>query len=161
MRPGPQQVAKRIRDELAEEKMVLSHVERDWHRFVESGDDAYLKAAAYDLHGFYGGLERIFETVATTIDGSVPGGESWHRDLLQQMGKELQGIRPAVFSEETVSLMDEFRRFRHRIRNIYSFNLVPERIKALVEKLPRVSGEINSSLHDFAQFLERVSNSGQ
>jgi hypothetical protein len=26
MRPGPQQVAKKIRDELAEVKMVLSHV---------------------------------------------------------------------------------------------------------------------------------------
>jgi hypothetical protein len=161
MRDGPQQVAKRIRDELAEEQMVLSHVERDWRKFVETGDDAYLKATAYDLHGFYGGLERIFETIATTIDGSVPGGERWHRDLLLQMGKEIQGIRPAIFSEETVRVTDEFRRFRHRIRNIYSFNLVPERIKALVEKLPRGSAEINSSLQDFAQFLERVSDPSQ
>jgi len=70
-------------------------------------------------------------------------------------------MRPALFSEETVSLMDEFRRFRHRIRNIYSFNLVPERIKALVEKLPRLSADANTSLQDFAQFLERLSNSGQ
>ena len=77
------------------------------------------------------------------------------------MGRELPGIRPALFSEETVGLMDEFRRFRHRIRNIYSFNLVPERIKALVEKLPRVSAEINTSLQDFAQFLDRISDPGQ
>ena len=161
MRPKPRQVAKKIRDELAEEKTVLIHVDRDWRKFVETGDDAYLKATAYDLHGFYGGLERIFEAVATAIDGSVPGGESWHRDLLQQMGRELPGIRPALFSEETVSLMDEFRRFRHRIRNIYFFNLIPERIKALVEKLPRLSAKANTSLQDFAQFLDRVSNSGQ
>ncbi len=161
MKSGPQQVAKRIRDELAEEKVVLAHVERDWLRFVETGDDAYLKATAYDLHGFYGGLERIFEAVATTIDGSGPGGESWHRDLLQQMGREIQGVRPALFSEEAVSIMDEFRRFRHRIRNIYSFNLVPERIKALVEKLPRLSDEVNTSLQDFAQFLDRVSDQSQ
>lgn len=127
MKSGPQQVAKRIRDELAEEKVVLAHVERDWLRFVETGDDAYLKATAYDLHGFYGGLERIFEAVATTIDGSGPGGESWHRDLLQQMGREM----------------------------------VPERIKALVEKLPRLSDEVNTSLQDFAQFLDRVSDQSQ
>src|SRR4030042_963163 len=112
MRARPQQVAKRIRDELDEVKMVLSHVERDWRKFIETGDDAYLKATAYDLHGFYGGLERIFEAVATTIDGSVPGGESWHRDLLHQMGRDIQGIRPALFSEETVNLVDEFRRLR-------------------------------------------------
>ena len=67
MRPGLQQVAKRIRDELAEEKTVLSHVNRDWRKFVETGDDAYLKATACDLHGFYGGLERIFGAVAGTI----------------------------------------------------------------------------------------------
>jgi len=136
MRPKPRQVAKKIRDELAEEKTVLIHVDRDWRKFVETGDDAYLKATAYDLHGFYGGLERIFEAVATAIDGSVPGGESWHRDLLQQMGRELPGIRPALFSEETVSLMDEFRRFRHRIRNIYSFNLVPRTNKGACRKTP-------------------------
>jgi len=65
MRPKPRQVAKKIRDELAEEKTVLIHVDRDWRKFVETGDDAYLKATAYDLHGFYGGLERIFEAVAT------------------------------------------------------------------------------------------------
>jgi len=161
MRAGPQLVAKKIRDQLAEEKVVLSHVERDWRKFVETGDDAYLKATAYDLHGFYGGLERILEAVAAAIDGSVPGGESWHRDLLQQMGRELKGIRPALFSEETVNHMEEFRRFRHRIRNVYSFNLIPERIKALVEKLPSVSAEINTSLEDFAQFLERVSDPPQ
>jgi hypothetical protein len=56
MRPGLQRVAKRIRDELAEENMILSHVERDWRKFVETEDDAYLKATAYDLHGFYGDL---------------------------------------------------------------------------------------------------------
>ena len=55
MRAGPQQISKRIRDELAEVRMVLSHVERDWRKFVETGDDAYLKATAYDLHGFYDG----------------------------------------------------------------------------------------------------------
>ena len=42
-----------------------------------------------------------------------------------------------------------------------SFTLIPERIKALVEKLPRVSAEINTSLKDFAQFLDQVSDPGQ
>jgi len=44
VRAGPQQVAKRIRDELAQENTVLSHIERDWRKFVETGDDVYLKA---------------------------------------------------------------------------------------------------------------------
>jgi len=79
--------AKRIRDELSQIDTVVSHVQRDWNEFVRKGDDAYLKAVAYDLHSFYTGLERIFESVAETIDDHSPGGESWHKDLLDQMSK--------------------------------------------------------------------------
>ncbi|MCP4665397.1 MAG: antitoxin [Deltaproteobacteria bacterium] len=147
--------AERIRNELNQIERMALHVERDWQKFITLGDDAYLKAVAYDLHGFYTGLERIFHSVADTIDDHVPGGESWHRDLLEQMGKEMKGLRPALLSRETVTLLDEFLRFRHRIRNIYSFNLVPERIKVLVEKLPGVYKQVKSNLTDFSHFLER------
>jgi len=74
MRLGPQHVAKRIRDELAEEETVLSHVERDWRKFV-------------------------------------------HPD--------------------------------------------PRKNKGACRKAPRVSAEIDTSLKDFAQFLDRVSDPGQ
>ena len=62
-------------------------------------EDAYLKAVAYDLHGFYTGLEGIFESVADNIDDHLPGGESWHKALLEQMYKEIQGVRPALLSD--------------------------------------------------------------
>ncbi len=121
--------AKRIRDELEEIERVVSHVNRDCQKFVTSGDDAYLKAVAYDLHGFYTGLERIFQSVADTIDDHIPVGHNWHKELLNQMASEIKNIRPALLSQESAELLDEYMRFRHRIRNIYSFNLLPERIK--------------------------------
>lgn len=48
-------------------------------------DDYYLDSVALNLHGFYSGLERVFEKVASTIDGSVPSAANWHRELLNQM----------------------------------------------------------------------------
>ena len=46
----------------------------------------FLNSLALSLHGFYNGLERIFETVARQLDPAFPAGERWHRDLLAQMG---------------------------------------------------------------------------
>ena len=37
-------------------------------------------------------------------------------------------IRPAVIGPESASALDELRRFRHLVRNVYTFNLVPEKM---------------------------------
>jgi len=150
--------AKRIHDELSQIDTIVSHVKRDWNEFVRTGDDAYLKAVAYDLQGFYTGLERILESVADTIDDHLPAGESWHKNLLDQMSKEIQGVRPALLSDNAKKLLDEFMRFRHRVRNIYSFNLISERVENLVEKLPYAYKQARKDLSAFAQFLEHVSS---
>ena len=149
--------AERIRNELVQVERVISNAQTDWKKFVTSGDDAFLKAAAYDLHGFYNGLENIFYSIADTIDDHVPQGENWHKAILSQMAIEIENVRPAVISEESVAMLDEYLRFRHRIRNIYSFSLVPDRIKVLVEKLPTIFQRVQSNLIDFTQFLEKLS----
>ena len=148
--------ARRIRDELPQIATIVSQAQRDWREFVRTGDDAYLKATAYDLHGFYTGNEKVLESVAGTIDDRVPRGENWHRALLRQMCEEISGVRPALFSSEAGDLLDEFLRFRHRIRNIYSFNLVPEKVQDLVERLPAALERIGEELSDFALFLEQA-----
>ncbi len=71
--------AQRIHDELEQIDTIASHVKRDWDEFVRTADDACLKAVAYDLQGFYTGLERILQSIADTIDDHLPAGESWHK----------------------------------------------------------------------------------
>lgn len=39
--------AERIRDELEQIERTVVHTKRDWEKFVQTGDDAYLKAVAY------------------------------------------------------------------------------------------------------------------
>lgn len=157
MREKALKQARRIHDELSQIDTIVSHVKRDWNEFVRTADDAYLKAVAYDLQGFYTGFERILESVADTIDDHLPAGENWHKDLLDQMSKEIQGVRPALLSDHTKKLLDEFMRFRHRVRNIYSFNLIPERVEKLVGNLPGAYELARKDLSAFAQFLEQVS----
>ena len=56
------------------------------------------------------GIERILTRIAETIDGKLPHGEGWHLLLLEQMTKEVPGIRLAVISTETGTKLDEYRR---------------------------------------------------
>jgi hypothetical protein len=81
----------RIRDELSQIDTIVSHAQRDWNEFIRRSDEAFLKAVAYDLHGFYTGLERIFKSVANTIDDRVPAGENWHMigvDIMVQQAEK-------------------------------------------------------------------------
>ncbi len=65
---------------------------------------------ALKLHNFYTGCERIFQTVASELNGAPPTGFDWHRRLLERMAVAWQG-RPALLSASTADDLREYRRF--------------------------------------------------
>lgn len=159
MSEGGSTLAKRIAGELDQILRIACHVEEDWRNFPRTADDGYLKATAFDPHSFYTGLERVFRLTAGILDGSLPGGEGWHKQLLTQMALEIQGIRPAVISETTWDLLDEYLRFRHLVRNVYSFNLLPEKMQLLVGRLPAAVDQVTQDVLAFvALFLEKTTD---
>ena len=103
---------------------------------------------------FYTGLEKIFGIIAREIDMDAPKGAEWHKDLLQQMA-EARPSRPPVISEETFAALMLVLRFRHRIRNIYVFELAPERTvengKLVCDLLIPLSAELDT----FIAYLEK------
>ena len=118
--------------------------------------DLLLDSAALNLHDFYGGLERAFHQIAAMVDGSMPSGREWHRELLRQMGIAVSQVRPAALSGETVQLLDEYLRFRHVVRNIYAFSFDADRLERLSQRLRPCLGQVGAELLAFADFLERV-----
>lgn len=96
MNNGLGELANRIRSELVEIERVLQRAEEGWQRARRTADDYYLDGVALNLHGFYNGLERIFELIAATVDDHRPEGENWHQALLQQMANEVPEVRPAM-----------------------------------------------------------------
>ena len=111
-------------------------------------------SAALNLHGFYSGLERVFELIVRHVDRATLSGETWHRNLLNQVSQDLVDIRPAVISSDSALALDEFRRFRHLVRNVYTMNLVPERMSGLMTTLPDLWPALRAELLAFADFLE-------
>lgn len=87
----------RTRQELTELDSVIMRVADAWQRALRSGDDFYLDSVALNLHGFYSGIERIFERLGESIDGRLPKGENWHQALLVQMSKEVDGNTPGGY----------------------------------------------------------------
>ena len=148
-------LANRIRRELNELEIVRARVEEGWQRAHHSDDDYYLDSVALNLHGFYSGIERVFSLIAETVDGSIPQGENWHLLLLQQMTAEIPDVRPAVISGSVSKDLNEYRGFRHVVRNVYTYHFDPEKIEKLVDKVPELFRQLKLELSAFADFLEQ------
>ena len=103
---------------------------------------------------FYTGLEKIFGIIAREIDSDEPKGAEWHKDLLQQMA-ETRPSRPPVISEETFADLMLVLRFRHRIRNIYVFELVPERTVENGKRVCDLLDPLSAELDTFIAYLEK------
>jgi len=84
---------------------------------------------ALNIHSCYFGLERVFEKIASAVDSSQPQGINWHKELLNQMALEIPNVRPAVISEKSRELLDPYRGFRHVSRNVYTYHIMPEKMK--------------------------------
>ncbi len=78
----------------------------------------------------YMGWERIMKRIAVDVDDYLPGGESSHRDLVEQMGMAV-GKRPAVFAPATIARLHALRAFRHRERNLYSAAIRKQRVREI------------------------------
>ncbi len=119
-----QELVERIRGEVPDLERVVQRVLQAWPQAQsQSGEQGvYLDSVALNLHSFYSGLERLFELIARHVDRTLPAGETWHRDLLQQIAHDLVDVRPAVIDRDSALILDEFRRFRHLVRNVYTIN---------------------------------------
>jgi hypothetical protein len=148
-------LAQRIRDECGELARLVARAQEGWRRSQQSSDDLYVDSVALNLHGFYAGLERLFEMIAAAVDGNVPRGENWHQMLLEQMVAEVPSVRPALISEETRRMLDEYRGFRHVVRNVYAFRFDLEKVRKLVQGAPAVLSQVRAELLAFADFLDQ------
>ena len=154
-------LAQRIRSEIPELDRAVAGVLRHWRRASADGEDqdAFLNSVVLNLHGFYNGIERVLELIVVDLDGAALGGDTWHAELLRQVETEIPSLRPAVISAQTRRRLDEYRRFRHRVRNIYVANLNASQLESLVSQLATTWETLKTEFAAFAEFLDSVSGS--
>ena len=147
----------RIEREIVDIELLVEKIQKGWEKTKQNEQSFFLDSVALNLHGFYSALERIFITIAKEIDGFIPEGPSLYHELLLQMNTPINKIRPAILSSESCKNLDEYRGFRHIVRNVYSFNLSKSRIEPLVIELPSLFEQINGELFAFTRLMEENS----
>ncbi len=144
----------KIKEELYEiDKLVLRTL-KAWESAKKTADELYFDSVALNLHGVYSGFEKIFELIAKNIDSSMPSGDSGHLELLKQMAIEIEQVRPAVIRKSTFELLNEYRGFRHIVRNVYTYNISAKKLTPLIEDLQTTFDYIKSDLDNFLALLD-------
>lgn len=114
--------------------------------------------AAVVLHHAYGAIEGILGRIAPGVDGDLPSGPDWHQALLHGMGLEIEGVRPAVLSRESVAGLREVLSFRHFFRHAYAVELNPAQLADLRRVLSHAAPGLSAELTAFDAFLAEVAS---
>ena len=158
MMPRYRLLAERLRVELQALQRIVARAEGavGLARQRPAEQDYFPGSAALDLHAFYTGVERMLELIASDLDESRPTTPHWHRDLLAQMSLAIPDIRPAVLRPETGAALIEYLEFRHVVRNVYTFNLRPDRVAELVNELRPTCRLVEDDLLGLARLLDML-----
>jgi hypothetical protein len=108
------------------------------------------------LHDYYCGLEKIFMHVAKSFGQSLPTGNQWHKELIEEMTLSIPGVRTALLSKKALVKIDELRGFRHVFRNAYGFSIDPVREQVLLNNLPGISNSINKEIKLFFKQMDEL-----
>ncbi|NQT93387.1 MAG: hypothetical protein HQ559_11550 [Lentisphaerae bacterium] len=80
------------------------------------------------LQGLYNGIENILKQANLELGAEVPGGPTWHRDLVER------SVRLGVLSRQVADDLFELLGFRHFFTHGYSFMLKDEHLLPLASK---------------------------
>jgi hypothetical protein len=147
-------LSKRIEIELNEIEKLINRIDIGLKKAKQSSDDYYIDSVALNLHGLYSSIEKIFTIIAENIDNELPDGRDWHIKLIEQMTKEVKNKRPSIISKELAEKLDEYRGFRHVVRNVYSYNFKAENIEKLVVNARPIFDDLTIHIDAFNEFLK-------
>lgn len=107
------------------------------------------------LHDSYNCCERIFRLIVGEINGAVPFGFEWHRQLLSKVTHGIEKLRPPVITEQMAADLSEYLEFRHVFRNIYGFELLGDR---LIRLKARYLAVFETFIKEIETFLDKMKN---
>jgi len=132
--------------------------ERAWQR-VEQGSFEELDWAGlgYTIHNIYNLLENYFLRISKFFENSLDP-LSWHKDLIEHMRLDIEGVRPALLDRGLASRIDELRAFRHVFRNIYQTELDPKRVELVQQQLDPTIALFRKAHKEFLKKLKAIAS---
>lgn len=97
--------------------------------------------------------------IAVDVDGYCPQGDSWRRDLVEQMGMPV-GRRPAVFVSATVTEIHALRSSRHREHNLYGTEIEKGRARDIAVRARKAWDLWKADVERFLELLGGSTSTG-
>jgi len=97
------------------------------------------------LHDAYSAAEKALERVLELVDGELPAGRHFHRDLLARAARAVAGRRPAIISAATAEELDLLLSFRHVFRHQYgrfNYGRAQANVATAGEVMPKLREEV-------------------
>ncbi len=148
-------LTQRINDELVKIEDTLTRIRRGLEKIEIVPDDItefIENTIATDLVDIYSGIERIFERIANEVDGHLPRGSRWHKNLLEQMTKQ-RPERPPVISDNTFLQLGKLLEFRHKVTNIYGRELKYDNTLVHAETIHELFAAVSQDFNIFTDSL--------
>lgn len=146
-------VARRLAAEVESELSSLAALGEELAKAPRRDDTYSLRARGSILHDFYNGVERVFLRIARELNGGVPRGDQWHRDLVDDMTLVIPEVRPAVIDQNLARALGDYLRFRHLFRNVYGGVLDAERMASLERRLPETLAGFRERVQAFVSWM--------
>jgi hypothetical protein len=124
---------------------------------IEGGSTEELDWAAlgYTIHNIYNLLESYFLRISKFFENSLDP-LSWHRDLVQHMMLDIEGVRPALLDRSLAGRLNELRSFRHVFRNIYQTELDPKRVELVQQSLGSTLSAFKKAHTTFVEKIKTI-----
>jgi len=116
-------------------------------------DELVQTAVAASIHHFYSAIESAIERVLRGFGQSSPSGERWPQEVLELALMAVAGVRPAILSTASVSLLRRLLAFRHFFRHAYSVTWDVAELRRNLATLDAVGGPLMNDLDVFAAAL--------
>lgn len=152
-----------VRAKMTEAARAVDHMEKvdDQQRALAQSHpalycaDVHAESMATNVQGIFTHFEAILKSLANTIDGFTPSGESSHRDLLLQVSASDTNRGPMI-GQDTLHALTQLLKFRHAVRNNYASELRHSEVFENVSVLKKAAPTFFSDLDSFIESFEKA-----
>ncbi|MCL2155531.1 MAG: hypothetical protein FWH53_07705 [Leptospirales bacterium] len=118
---------------------------------MKTPDSVETAALGLFLHSFYNGIENIIKFIIKEKYGKLPSGNKWHKELLDLCFIKTNNQKE-LFNENLKIVLDDYLRFRHFIRNTYSYKIKWELMEDLILN---INENWNNIKTDIVNYIEQ------
>ena len=107
------------------------------------------------MENYYTSVETLFVRISQFFENNL-SNEKWHKDLLDKMILQIEGVRDRVISDKSYRELLELMRFRHFKRYYFELDYDWDKLDYLSKKLEAQFSGLPKELIKFISFLKNL-----